>query len=196
MTPRPLRPWGWLTDKRLTLALKFVGLVVLLCYAAQFAFGFLAQIRAVVYIVIGTIFLAYLIYPLVHRLRRRMPLALAIVVVYAAILIAIVALGWFVVPRLSDDVAAFSQHSPELVTRINSFLYDPNDPVTSRLPPWMRTEIARIPAEFAVWFKTRGIESAGRVVLVLAGGFAAVATFVIVPLMTAYLLLDLDNLQR
>ena len=29
----------------------------------------------------------------------------------------------------------------------------------------------------------------------LAGGFAAIATFVIIPLMTAYLLLDLENLR-
>ncbi len=197
MTPRRrLNPWGWLTDKRVTFALKLVGLVVLVCYAARFAFGFLAQIRAVVYILIGTIFLAYLIYPMVHRLRRRMPLALAIVLVYVAIGIAIVALGWFVIPRVTDDVAAFMQHYPELIARVNGFMYDPNDPVMSRLPDWMRAEIARIPAEFALWVKTRGIESAGRVVLVLAGGFAAVATFVIVPLMTAYLLLDLENLQR
>jgi predicted PurR-regulated permease PerM len=197
MNPRrPANPWAWLTDKRVTFALKLVGLVVLVCYAAQFAFGFLTRIRAVVYILIGTIFLAYLIYPVVHRLRRRMPLALAILLVYAAIALAIVALGWFVVPRVSDDVGAFMQHYPELISRVNSFVYDPGDPLTTRLPDWMRAEVARIPAEFALWVKTRGIESAGHVVLVLAGGFAAVATFVIVPLMTAYLLLDLENLQR
>ncbi len=197
MTPRRrLNPWGWLTDKRVTFALKLVGLVVLSCYAARFALGFLAQIRAVVYILIGTIFLAYLIYPAVHRLRRRMPLALAIVLVYAAIGTALAALGWFVIPRVTDDVGAFMAHYPELIARVNGFMSDPNDPIMSRLPDWMRAEIARIPAEFALWVKTRGIESAGHVVLVLAGGFAAVATFVIVPLMTAYLLLDLENLQR
>jgi predicted PurR-regulated permease PerM len=196
MTPRRrLNPWGWLTEKRVTFALKLAGLVVLLCYAGRFAFGFLAQIRAVVYILIGAIFLAYLIYPVVHRLRRRMPLAAAVLLVYAAMAIAVVALGWFVVPRASDDVGAFMQHYPELVARVNSFIYDPNDAVTSRLPEWMRAEIARIPAELALWVKTRGIESAGHLVLVLAGGFTAIATFVIVPLMTAYLLLDLENLK-
>ncbi|MGA8533556.1 MAG: AI-2E family transporter [Candidatus Tumulicola sp.] len=197
MTPRRrLDPRSWLTDKRLTFAFKLVGLIVLLCYAAGFVVGFLTQIRAVVYILIGTIFLAYLIYPAVHRLRRRLPLAVAILLVYAVVAIGIAALGWLVVPRVSDDIGAFVRHYPELSARVNSFLYDPNDSVTSRLPDWMRAEIARIPAEVALWVKTRGIESAGHVVLVLAGGFAAIATFVIVPLMTAYLLLDLENLQR
>jgi predicted PurR-regulated permease PerM len=191
-----LNPWRWLTDRRLTFALKLVGLVVLVCYAAQFAFAFLAHIRAVVYIVIGTIFLAYLIYPAVHRLRRRMPLALAILLVYATIVVGIVAVGWFVVPHATDDIRSFVTHYPELSSRINSVMYDPNDPLVSRLPDWMRAEIARIPAEFALWVKTRGIESAGHLVLVLAGGFAAVATFIIVPLMTAYLMLDLENLQQ
>ena len=54
-----------------------------------------------------------------------MPLALAILIVYAAILVALVALGWFVIPHLSDDVSAFAQHYPELMARVNSFLYDP-----------------------------------------------------------------------
>jgi predicted PurR-regulated permease PerM len=195
MIPLRRNPWGWATDRRLTLGIKFVGLLVLAWIALSFLFGFLVRIRTVVDILIGAIFLAYLIHPAVRRLRTRMPLAPAILIVYAAILVAIVALGWFVVPHLSDDVTAFAQHYPELMARVNSFLYDPNDPLTSRLPVWMRDEIARIPAEVALWVKTRGVESAGHAVLFLAGGFAAVATFVIVPLMTAYLLLDLDHLR-
>jgi predicted PurR-regulated permease PerM len=196
MTPPRRGPWSWMTDKRLTTALKFVGLVVLLCYALQFALGFLGQIRAVVSIVIGSIFLAYLIHPAIRRLRMRMPLGVAIVLVYGAIVIGLVTLGWFVIPRIADDVGALSQHYPDFIGRVNSLLYDPKDPLTSRLPSWMRDEIARIPAQAAEWVKTRGVESAGHVVLLVAGGFAAVATFIIVPLMTAYLLLDLEHLQR
>ncbi len=195
MIPLRRNPWGWATDRRLTLAIKFVGLLVLAWIACSFVFGFLARIRTVVYMLIGAIFLAYLIYPAVRRLRTRMPLAAAILVVYAAIAAAIVALGWFVVPHLADDVSAFVQHYPELLGRVNSFLYDPNDRLTSHLPLWMRDAIARIPAEVALWVKTRGVQSAGHAVLLLAGGFAAVATFVIVPLMTAYLLLDLEHLR-
>ncbi len=195
MIPRRRNPWGWATDRRLTLAIKFVGLLVLAWIALSFVFGFLARIRTVVYMLVGAIFLAYLIYPAVRRLRARMPLAAAIVVVYAAILVAIAALGWFVIPHLADDVTAFAQHYPELLGRVNSFLYDPHEALTSRLPGWMRDAIARIPAEVALWVKTRGVESAGHAVLLLAGGFAAVVTFVIVPLMTAYLLLDLEHLR-
>ncbi|MEO6835350.1 MAG: AI-2E family transporter [Candidatus Tumulicola sp.] len=196
MRPHRPDPWRALTDKRITFALKLLMVVVLACYAAQFVLGFLEQIRAVVYILIGTIFFAYLIYPAVHRLRRRMPLALAVLLTYAAIVVLLVGLGWFVVPRVTEDVGTFAQQYPDLVARVNDVIYNPNDPLTARLPDWMRAEIARIPAEAGAWVKTRGVESAGHVVLVLAGGFAAIATFIIIPLMTAYLLLDLENLKN
>lgn len=194
MKYRP-NPWRRLTERRLTFVLKFLMVVVLACYAASFVLNFLEQIRAVVYVAIGAVFFAYLIYPVVSRLRRRMPLALAIVLTYAAIAFCLVLLGWFVLPRLSDDVVAFARHYPDLAARVNDLIYNPADPVTSRLPPWIRHELARIPDELAAWVKTRGFESFGHVVVVVVGGFAAIATFVIIPLMTAYLLLDLENLR-
>jgi predicted PurR-regulated permease PerM len=188
-------PWRWLNDRRLTFALKLLMAVVLAGYIVQAVVGFLAQIRGVVYIAIGSIFLAYLIYPVVNRLRRRMPLWLAVVITYAAILVLLGALGWFIIPRLTDDIGTFVARYPELSARVSDVIYNPNNGLAARLPDWMRHELARIPDELAAWVKTRGLASFGRVVVVLAGGFAAVATFVIVPLLTAYLLLDLDNLK-
>lgn len=195
VTPRRRLGWDRL-DRQLTIALKAVGLVVLVGYALAFVFGFLGHVRAAVYIVIGAVFFAYLIYPAVRRLRSHVPLAVAILIVYLAILVAAAALGWFVVPHLSDDITALAQHYPGLIARVNSILHDPSDPFTSRLPEWIRNEITRIPAELAAWIKTHAAESASHAFVVLAGGITAVATFVIVPLMTAYLLLDLENLQR
>lgn len=196
--PRRWRPnpWRRLTDRRLTFALKFLMAIVLACYAASFVLNFLGQIRGVVYVVIGAVFFAYLIYPLVHRLRRFMPLVLAIVLTYAVIAVLLVALGWYVVPRLTEDVGTFLTHYPQLAARVNDAIFNPHDPLTARLPGWVRTEIARIPDELAAWVKERGLESFSRVLIVLAGGFAALATFVLIPLLTAYLLLDLEHLKN
>jgi predicted PurR-regulated permease PerM len=169
--------------------------IVLACYAASFVLNFLGQIRGVVYVVIGAVFFAYLIYPVVHRLRRFMPLVLAIVVTYAAIAVVLISLGWYVVPRLTEDVGTFLQRYPELAARVNDAVFNPHDPLTSRLPAWVRNEIARIPDELAAWVKQRGLESFGRVMILLAGGFAALATFVLIPLLTAYLLMDLEHLK-
>jgi predicted PurR-regulated permease PerM len=46
------------------------------------------------------------------------------------------------------------------------------------------------------WVETRGLQTAGPIVVVLAGTAAAVAMFIIVPMVTAYLLLDLDHPKR
>jgi predicted PurR-regulated permease PerM len=184
------------TEERVTYALKVLMTIVLAIYLCQTAFGLIERIRGVMYVLIGTIFFSYLIYPAVHWLRRRMPTALAILIVYAGILAGLVGVGWFIVPHVAGDIMTFMGQYPQLADRVTRLVYDPNDPVTSRLPDWMRAEISRIPKELAAWVQVRGFESASRVVVVVAGGFAAVTTFVIIPLVTAYLLMDLEHLQR
>jgi predicted PurR-regulated permease PerM len=191
-----LNPWSSMTDERVTFVLKLLMVVVLAFYAGEFVLEFLARIRAVVYILIGSIFLAYLVYPAVQRLRRRMPLLIAILLVYALILVAFALAMLFVVPHIVADIGALIRHYPELVARLNGLIYDPNDPITSRLPDWMRRQIAQVPTELALWVRVHGFETFGHLIYVLVGTFAAVATFIIVPLITAYLLLDLDHLKQ
>jgi predicted PurR-regulated permease PerM len=194
---RPSRdPRGRYSDKRVTYALKILMIVVLALYLCQAAFGAIERLRAVAYVLIGTIFFAYLIYPAVHWLRKRMPIALAILLVYAAIIVGLVAVGWFIVPHITGDIVTFMRQYPALADRINRLVYDPHDPLTAQLPDWLRAEISRVPNEIATWVQFRGFESASRVLVVVAGGFAAVTTFVIIPLVTAYLLMDLEHLQN
>lgn len=184
-----------MTDERITYALKVLMVVVLAFYTGEFILGFLERIRAVVYIVIGAIFFAYLIYPIVQRLRRRMPLVWAIVLVYAVIGVLLAVAALFIVPRVGEDAALLVRHYPDIQTRLTGLLYDPHDPLTSRLPDWARNELGRIPSELAGWVRLHGLQTFGHVIFVLAGTAAAIATFIIVPLLTAYLLLDLDHLQ-
>lgn len=188
-------PWRWMTDARLTYALKVLMVIVLALYAGQFILAIVASVHTVVFILIGSVFLAYLIYPAVHRLRRRMPLVVAIVLVYVTILGGLGLVGFFVVPRISDDVSALVSHYPSLADRLHSILYDPRDPFTSRLPAFVRVELAKMPQQFGAWVAMRGLQSFGHVIVVLAGTFAVIAVFIIVPMVTAYLLLDLDNLK-
>jgi predicted PurR-regulated permease PerM len=189
-------PWRRYTERRITYALKVLLTIVLAIYLCQTAFGLIERLRAVVFVLIGTVFFAYLIYPAVHWLRRRMPTALGILIVYAAIIVGVVSIGWFIVPHVTSDVVTFMRQYPALADRVNRLLYDPNDPLTANLPDWLRAEISRFPKEIATWVQVRGFESASRVLLVVAGGFAAITTFVIIPLVTAYLLMDLEHLQR
>ncbi len=188
-------PWRWMTEARVTYALKVLMLLVLAFFAGQFILEILARIRAVVYIVIASVFLAYIIYPAIARLRRRMPLVLAILVVYAGIGLGLFVIALFIVPHIMDDVQMLVARYPELVAKFNSLVYNPNDRLAASLPPWMRSEIAKAPSQIAQWVQLRGLQAVGHVVVVLAGTVAIVAVFIVVPVVTAYLLLDLEHLK-
>ena len=188
-------PWRGLTDERLTYALKVLFIAALAIYVGQFVVEFLGHIRGVVYVLIGSIFFSYLIYPAVTWLRRRMPLPAAITVVYAAIVASIVVAAWLIAPRIADETQTLVQRYPDFAARVNAMVNDPNDPVTSRLPDFVRSELARVPSQLVNWARLHGVEAASHILSVVAGTFVIVATFVIIPLITAYLLLDLDNLK-
>lgn len=195
-------PRRWFTEARLTHVLKILMVLVLAFYVGQFVLEILVRLKTVVYILIGAIFLAYIIYPAVQWLRRRMPLPLrgqvvaAIVLVYLGIVVAFVVAALFIVPHIVTDVEMLVAHYPDIAARVHSLVYNPSDPVTSRLPAWMRNEIASAPAAIVAWLKTRGLQTFGHLATMLAGTVAAVAVFVVVPIVTAYLLLDLDNLRE
>ncbi len=185
-----------MTDERITHALKLLMVIVLAVFLGRYVLAFLERIHAVVYILIGSIFFAYLIYPAVGWLSKRMPKIFALLIVYAGILAVVAVAGIFLVPRIVDEIGQLVQQYPDTVARVNAMVNDPNDPLLSQLPPWMRVQLVRVPDEIIVWVKVHGIETVGRAFAVLMGTFALIATFIIIPLITAYLLLDLDNLKR
>ncbi|MFZ0031210.1 MAG: AI-2E family transporter [Candidatus Cybelea sp.] len=188
-------PWRWLTEARVTYALKVLLLLVLVFFVGQFVIEILVRIRTVVYILIASVFLAYLIYPAVGRLRRRMPLVLAILLIYAAILLGLFTIALVIVPHIMDDVGLLVKHYPELVARFDSLVNNPNDPLIAGLPQWLRDEIAQVPTQIVRWIELRGVQVFGQIVVVLAGTVALVALFIVIPMVTVYLLLDLDNLK-
>jgi predicted PurR-regulated permease PerM len=184
-----------MTDARVTYALKILMVLVLAFYVGQFVLQMLVRLKGVVYILLGAVLLAYVIYPAVQWLRRRVPLVLAIVLVYVGIIIAFVVVASFIAPHIVADIEMLVKHYPDLVARVRSLVYNPNDPLTSRLPAWIQNEIASAPTAIATWIETRGLQTFGHVATLLAGTVAAVATFIIIPTVTAYLLLDLDRLK-
>lgn len=189
-------PWRSLTDARVTYALKVLMVLVLAFYVGQFVVEILARIQGVVYILVGAVFLAYIIYPTVHWLRRRMPLVLAIVIVYLVIVGAFAIAAFFILPHIMDELQSLVRRYPELVARLHSIVYNPRDALTARLPGWIRDQIANAPAALAAWVKTKGLQTFGQITTLLEGTVAIVAIFVVIPFVTAYLLLDLDNMKR
>ncbi len=185
-----------MTDGRLTYLLKCLMVVVLILFVGQFLIEILTRIRTVIYILIASIFLAYLIFPAVQWLRKRMGLVAAIVVVYVTILGSFAVAALFIVPHIIDNVDALGKQFPSSVAKFHALIFDPHNPVTSRLPPWVQQGLAGAPNEVAKWLAGRSFAAFGHVITVLEGTLAILAVFVIVPMVTAYLLLDLEHLKR
>ncbi len=188
-------PWGWVTEQRVTYALKVVLLIAVSLYLGGMILGFLARIASVVYILIGAIFFAYLIFPIVDRLHRRMPLVLAILVVYLSILLLIASAVWLIVPNLSNDVSQLAHNYPVILQKINAFINDPKNPILSRLPIGIRQEAIKLPDEAVSWIRIHGAETTGHAITIVLSTAATVATFIIIPLLSAYLLLDVERLR-
>src|ERR1700736_3836293 len=104
-----------LTDAGLTRALKILAIIALGMALAVSVLAFLHKIIAVVLIVGGAVFFAYLIYPVVRLFSRRMPRWLAIVCVYAILLVVIGSLFSFIGPRLAAEARAFAAAFPRLI---------------------------------------------------------------------------------
>lgn len=192
---RARNPWSRLTEARLTYAFKLLAVILLALYLGEMALAFLERIHTLVYIVVASIFFTYLIYPAVSRLRERLTLPGAIGIVYLAILALLMIVGSVFIPRVSADVSGLVQNYPQLSAQATAYLTDPANPIVSRLPPAVRSEIANAPQTVGAWIRVHGIEAAGHALTIVLGTFAAIATFVIVPLFSAYLLMDIDRLR-
>ena len=190
----PRNPWGWLTEARLTYALKLLLVIALALYLSSFALAFLARIFGLLYIVVGAIFLAYLVYPAVRVLRRRLPLGLAIGCVYLVLVLILALCLYLIVPQVANDVSGVVKNAPAFTSQYERFVTSSN-PLLIHLPSAVRDELVKLPTFLATWLSTHGAETFSHAVTIVRGAFTVVATFVIIPLLSIYLLIDLDRLR-
>ena len=94
------------TERRITVALKLLALIVLAAISLRAVLIFIGHIRSVAIILTGALFFTYLIYPAVRRLNARLPLAWSILLVYFVLAIVAVLGLSFVVPALAGETQA------------------------------------------------------------------------------------------
>src|SRR5579864_6581280 len=131
------------TDKNINRALKLLALVLLSIALAGIVFWFLGKIRAVVIILVGAIFFAYLIYPAVRLLQRRIPRWLAIVTVYAILLLAVGTLWAFIGPKISLEAQMLVRDFPNFVNRANQTILHANSNIVAAVPIEARETAAK-----------------------------------------------------
>lgn len=183
-------------ERRVTFALKVLALIVLGAIALSAVLDFLGRVNAFAVIFIGAIFFTYVIFPAVRWFNRRLPVVWSIVVVYLAILI----VGGFglavVVPALASDAQSLVKAMPSIVHNAQTFFSDPNNPIVARLPAPVRDYLAGLAPQAASLGEHYAGEAATRVFTLLLSTVAVVATVIVIPVISVYLMLEAPDIER
>ena len=182
-------------DDRLTRALKILAVIALGMALAVSILAFLHKIIAVVIIVGGAVFFAYLIYPVVRLFSRRMPRWLAIVCVYAILLVVIGSLFSFIGPRLAAEARAFAVDFPRLMQQTQEWILNANTTVLSAIPLEARETVLQMFNAAGTSLQKAGGVIAGQALSILLGFASMAAALVIIPILAFYILLDTERVR-
>jgi predicted PurR-regulated permease PerM len=183
-------------ERRVTFALKVLATIAVSIYLIVGLLNFFASIRATAILVVGGLFLAYLIYPVVRRLNRVMPLGVAILVVYAVIALAGALTVTLVAPQIGSDLENFGHALPQIMARFQQELLAPHTWLIARIPVEDRLYVANLPSQLGALVQQYGAGTLQRSVPVLLSAVSLGAALVVIPVLTAYMLLDASNVRR
>jgi predicted PurR-regulated permease PerM len=183
-------------ERRITYALKVLGTIALSFYLLGMVLNFFGAIRATGLLLVGAVFLAYLLYPLIRQLNERLPLIWSLLIVYVfAALIAAFAIG-LLAPALGLEIQAFAKAIPGWVVRAQHELLAPTNAFVLRIPLEDRTYIASLPQQLGGLVQTYGLDTLQKTLSVVLSTISVLAAAVVVPVLAAYLVLESANIHR
>ena len=182
-------------DDRLTRALKILAVIALGMALGVSILFFLHKIIAVVIIVGGAVFFAYLIYPIVRRFSRRMPRWLAIVSVYAILLVVIGSLFAFIGPKLAAEARAFAVDFPRLMQQSQDWILGANTAFLSSIPIEARESVVQMFNAAAASLQRGAGAIAGQALSIVFSLASMAAALVIIPILAFYILIDTERLR-
>ena len=183
-------------ERRVTFWLKSLALAAVAIYLLVGLLQFLGNVRVTALLVVASLFFAYLVYPLVRRLNERLPLIVALLLVYAFIVIVAIVVVQLVVPGLASDVQNAARTLPGLIGHYSQVLQDPNNRLFSRLPVAEREYLASIPAQVATYLQTTAVSTAQKTFAVVLSAISVLTSLIIVPVLTAYMLLESAHIKE
>ncbi len=183
-------------NERALYALRICWLIILVGFIIYKALEFFARVRTFTIVVVGAVLFAYLVFPLIARLNRRMSLGFSIGAVYLAIAI-LIALGVYVVaPILSLDTQQLVHDAPKLAHDAQAALVNPRNPFTQHLPSGLRNYLTQLPAQIQANIAQYSTQVATTVLPVLVSIVTIGALFVIIPVVAAYMMLEAEGIKR
>lgn len=183
-------------ERKVTFALKVLALIAVSIYLLVGALNFFAMARVTGLLVVGSLFLAYLIYPLVRRLNVHLPVLYSIIIVYAFIALIGAFAITLIAPAISSDVNNFAHSVPGLIAQFDRELLVPDNKFVASIPLEDRMYLANLPSQFTALAQKYGLDTLQKGIPVLLSAASLGAALVIVPILSAYMLIDASNVRR
>jgi len=182
-------------DDRLTRTLKVLASAALGVALLAVVLAVLHRIMAVVIVVGGALFFAYLIYPLVRRFSRRLPRWLAILCVYAIVAVVLACIVAFVGPKLGSEARSLAQNSPQILQHAQDWILSANYAIVAAIPIEQReSAIKVVDAAVAALQKNAGV-IAGQALSIVLSVASVMTAFVIIPVLAFYILMDTQRIR-
>jgi predicted PurR-regulated permease PerM len=171
---------------------------VLVWAATAFALLFVYSIREYLLPAISpflfAILLAYLLEPFVAALqRKRVPRIVAILVMYAFVAFMVFMFGAFVVPTIVEEVNSLVKQVPDLVTKVQTAVWDLQEQYSRiNLPPAVTEAINNnlLSLQNYLLSLLNGIPQ------FIFGLLSKSVTLILIPILSFYMLKDLDDIKR
>ena len=179
----------------MTLWLKTLGLIAVAIYLLVGVLQFLNSVKATALLFVGAVFFAYMIFPLVRLLNRRLPLIWSILLVYVMIAIVGAVIAQLLIPPLVNDAQNAVKSLPSVIAKITAILQDPNNRFIRWIPPDERLYLQTIPAQIGTFLQTNALGTAQKTLTVVLSTFSVIATIIVIPILAAYMLLDAEHIK-
>ncbi len=135
-------PYRWLTPQTLDYSWKILLSIVLIFLMFGYVIRFVERIGLIFLILIGAIFFAYLVYPIVKWLNRKLHLILAILLVYAVIAGLIVLGLVYLIPAVSVEITTLIREWPALQHKMVAWVDSPNNRILAHAPKFARDQLS------------------------------------------------------
>ncbi|TAM91754.1 AI-2E family transporter, partial [bacterium] len=156
----------------------------------------LARIELVVTVTLISILFSYLIYPVVKRLARRMPRAVAVLLVYAAAMLIFVLFVAYLVPPIAAQANELARAYPQILAQMQRAFAEPqNSPLLRDLPPQIRSLLAENAGRLGQEVGNAASHVAGQTIAIVTGAIHAVVATFLVFVMSFFFIADLDDIQ-
>ncbi len=171
--------------------------------AVAIGYVILAQIVALVkdfagvsVIAVGGILLAYFFYPAVAWLNRRMPLWLALTIVYVAGALTVAGVVYVLVPAAVAQILALRDDLPTIQRTILSLIESPRNFFYAHLPGIAQQWVLKIPSQIGAEIAQHAASYTAQLINVFELMAAVAAATIAIPVVSIYMLAEASTIKR